>query len=524
MLLKMEEPITYETESIILDDLDDIKNVECCTNIIFKLILPLEYRIECINRMFRLFDESYTLDVINKIISMYIFSRTFLLKEFLHNVVIKSELPLHIKILCSNILYVGIIDQEDGFECLNYLLEFNQIDIDIANQFEMIFFLLNSTKFKSNAICYFKKLIANQNIPNEKRYKCILELEKNKDYKDILNDMLYTFYQNTENDIRYRILSTQYILSRFNTKNEQLENELLVMAQNVQFISDIRADIMDIIIHFGSNSNKIIAIQLLSDLGHVNRINTIFNNSQNVHDSDIEDSVLDILKYLIKYPTMKCYGTEITLGDIISDINQYLESSIYNSEFKDKVKYALDRISLDRGIYLSLRITLEKILIKLWSYISDSKDHNEMLKRLMEELYDMSGLCSSGYYSRFANVLSGFNRFSIKISFKTQIESNLYALINNEIKNITNIDNYEKYFSNEIIEDDEKLSTLEQLQNYLLDELTNQDKISCENLNKFIRVNIVNFKDILYMDFKDYLNDSEFEQFFRCSISKYFSS
>lgn len=520
----MEEPITYETESVILEDLDDIKNVEYCKNIIFNPILPLEYRIECINRMFKLFGQSYTLDVINKMISMYIFSRTFLLKEFLQHVVIKSELPLHIKILCSNILYVGIIDQDDGFECLNYLVEFNQNDIDIANQFEMIFLLLNSNKFKSNAICYFKELIANQNIPNEKRYKFILELEKNKDYKDILNDMLYTFYQNTENDIRYRILSSQYILSNLNNKNEQLENELLVIAQNVQFDTNIRADIMDIIIHFGSNSNKIIANQLLSDLGHVNRINTIFNNSQNVHDSDIENSVLDILKYLIKYPTMKCYGTEITLKDIISDIHQYLESSIYDSEFKDKVKYALDRISIDRGLYLSLRITLENILIKLWSYIYVSKDKDEMLKRLIEELYDMSGLCSSGYYTRFSNVLSGFGKFSIKISFKTQVESNLYALINNEIKNITNIDNYDKYFPREMIEDDKRLLKLEELQNCLLDELTNKDKIFCENLNRFIRVNIVNFKDILYGDFKDYLNDPEFEQFFRSSVSKYLSS
>ena len=53
-----------------------------------------------------------------------------------------------------------------------------------------------------------------------------------------------------------------------------------------------------------------------------------------------------------------------------------------------------------------------------------------MTSRLLEELEEMSGTCSTGFASRLANVISGFGKFNIRISWEQQIVSNFFGRLN----------------------------------------------------------------------------------------------
>ena len=52
------------------------------------------------------------------------------------------------------------------------------------------------------------------------------------------------------------------------------------------------------------------------------------------------------------------------------------------------------------------------------------ENEEEMRKRMLEELEEMSATCSTGFASRLINVISGFGEFNIRISWEDQIIAN----------------------------------------------------------------------------------------------------
>ena len=95
---------------------------------------------------------------------------------------------------------------------------------------------------------------------------------------------------------------------------------------------------------------------------------------------------------------------------------------------------------MDRFLYSKYKSTLSNILIKVWSYLVDHEHEKEIRKRLMEELEEMSGTCSSGFASRLVNVISGFGKFNIRISWEDQIIANFSGRLNAFARKITDKD------------------------------------------------------------------------------------
>ena len=83
---------------------------------------------------------------------------------------------------------------------------------------------------------------------------------------------------------------------------------------------------------------------------------------------------------------------------------------------------------------------LSNIFIKLWSYITENEYCDAMKERLLEELEEMSGTCSTGFLSRLVNTLSGFGNLSIRISFDDQIISNFTGRLNMYARKLTDVD------------------------------------------------------------------------------------
>lgn len=400
-------------------------------------------------------------------------------------------------------------------------------------------------------------------------------------------------------------------------QKRNIQQTILSFAQKTTINYNLRADSADLLLNLGSDEYKIFAKDIINLLGNIDgNVKTIYDNRQNVHSEPIEKSSLNILQILSNFPILKINNNEIDYSYVYNQINNILieqkkqyhslfipdinslknysssinckncnsyigyiyfndikcENCIKNNEQcfsksinknfcsdncniqfdkHSKIYLSLNRIELDRTLYLNN--TLSKILIKLWSYIVSNKFKDQMILRLLEELEDMSGTCSSGFLSRLLNTISGFGDINIYISFEDQLIANFIGRLNAYAKKITDTDsifyNERLYDVLEIILRDQNLfnniinkNKKDIIDNYLL---TNKEQKIYNAIEKFSE-NVINEMTIdsnkynekkhfllffisylpklrqeLYEEFKDYIEDSIFDLNIRKAISTY---
>lgn len=148
---------------------------------------------------------------------------------------------------------------------------------------------------------------------------------------------------------------------------------------------------------------------------------SVYSDSQNVHNSNINKSVLKACRKLWSLYEQKIFGEDFvmpseedkkaiikleeTKSEIINSIEQKLvEIRPFDYEFiHDKCKY----IKANTATF-GINISIKDIFIALNTWISEQTEQEELYGRLFEELKEMHGLCSSGHLSRFINVMQGY--------------------------------------------------------------------------------------------------------------------
>jgi hypothetical protein len=198
---------------------------------------------------------------------------------------------------------------------------------------------------------------------------------------------------------------------------------------------------------------------------------------------------------------MKIDEKEISLEYVNEELLNFVKNYNITNIDLEKVNYSLERISFDRILYSKFSCPLKLILLKLWTYISGHKNEEEMKKRLLEELSDMAGTCSSGFVSRLINVMSGFGDFTIRLSWGDQINSNLNAILNRKIKEMDDLG----------------------LQEMILSEMTLQtgDLEKRRNFLDFFVKNISEIREELYEEFKNNISDTDFDLYFKIAVLNY---
>jgi hypothetical protein len=486
--------------------------------------------------------------------------------------------------------------QEKAYTALDiFCSQFEDTDIEklpIPCQVEAICMLMMNDNYKHKSDHYFRKIIDNTEIDSDYRYKIILSLEN----KNILNSLFYLknscfdFLHNTNNRTMYRILSGQYLLQKCNLDMDEkiiAENILLSFAEDNDLDYDLRGDAADTLLNLGSDYYRNKARNIILLLGHIEgSIKTIYDNKQNVHATNIENSVKDILISCATIPILKIGDNEIDFDIVCSQIEKILkeeyncseciidtqnsENNKYCSEpckemflKHSKIRTSLNRICVDRTLYMNN--SLNNLLIKLWSYISRHEYKNEMIKRLIQELEDMSGTCSSGFLSRLLNTISGFGEFNISISFEDQLIANFTARLNFYAKKITEhhsifynekLNDVMEIFinsnlpiKNSIIHSISKTKILTDLpplkkiiEQYLITDkdmkINNAVETFSENVfnemmldpgkyhdrqnfSLFFRTYLLRIREELYEEFKDFMDDSLFDLTIRKAISLY---
>ena len=633
-------------EEIILDE-DPVKNI-------MNLSLPLNNRILCFEQYYKNAGDN-SIEIINTLSIMYQMSNSKVIEEFFYNLCMNSDIvSSFLKIETSKSLLYN--NEKLAYEVLNHTCN-DFTDVPVPCRVEAIILLMNSEDYRDNCNTYFCKLICDETINCEFRYKTILSLENkglellkeyfedlfnNKDivkyvysnlssniinkskpdinnkklWYNILDKLSYDFLRNIyykkwskecihdyyirnasitflfykNNKVYHRILSGQYLLQKCYLDNDmfsKVEQQLLDFAQDVNIDYNRRADASDIVLQLGSDESKKIARGIINNLSCISsgKVKTVFENAQNVHNVDIEESITETLEKLNKTKTknMKFSTVNTKIKNILKDNREQQccdkkHCEYYKQQKEDsdeqpyfcsdnceyyykrdtKIILSLNRIYMDRCIYSRFSMSLSVILVKIWNYIQGHDYEEELTKRLLEELEEMSNTCSTGFVSRLVNVISGYDDFNVRISWEDQIISNFIGRLNAYTRDITNkkgifynnklkevIRLWLNYEENHKIKNDleNRCTTDNNVISLFISENSNKQINECiedfagkvleeMSLSSYEHHNRLNFllffntylskiREELYDEFKDYIQDEDFDFYFRKALMTY---
>jgi hypothetical protein len=604
------ESLKEEKYSNTSDNINEqIFDLENEINVRISLIesLPIDILVEVIKKLTGMYEFSGTNSLQSFLISIIIDSNLssnikaecarslFTFEEFLEDTSNEEDSFLEIKRISNEQIILRNKKRKDkAYDTLLYLCDNFDNSISTTYKISLIFLLLEHTfnlQFYQQSLNVFQRIFNDSTIDCSFRYKTILSIDNHtlhfkQKYKF---DSLHLFSINIDNLIPFRILSIQNILQNFKPDNYILYESILqgiAMDDTVEY--NLRADSADTLLNQGRDEkNKENARKILLELGSAfGKIRTIYDNAQNVHTQKIEKSCEPIINFLLTVKTITINGKEIDgvfvseqifefinqgcgdgkvqkKKDIVCDNCNPVSSSITNERIfcsvtckqifkrKDKITLSLSRISLDRGLYINL--SLESILLKLWSYIV-SPSHNlreELTKRLIEELEEMTGTCSSGFVTRLLNTISGYvEDVNLVISYEDQIISNFVGRLNSYTKQITlitspfysskkydvlklylkkqqsnNVEDLEERIQTFIDKgDDEKFKSIifefyDDVIDEMMEERSNYDKR--QSFILFFRTYLSIIREQLYVEFKDFVNNYEFDIYFRKALATY---
>ena len=492
--------------------------------------------------------------------------------------------------------------KKTGYNALNSVCNHIQKDREFPTpcKVDAVCMLMETNDYKVETCLYFKDIINDLSLDCDFRYKTILSLEKRRGVSSIdcelLNVKYYItetcidFLKNANNLIMYRILSGQYLLQNCEVDEEVkmcVYNTLYDFSTNSDIDYNLRADAADTLLNLGTDDFKIKAREIIMILGRIQGpVRNVYDNAQNVHTVEIEKSVGEIIEVLLTYKTMMIGENPIDFIYVSNRINDILKievdsikieplcnnckkeiikdinvkdgfcSNICNDMFDrhEKIRISLNRIEMDRALYSKFNSNLSNVLVKLWSYIQENEYKEAMIQRLVEELEDMSGTCSTGFLSRLVNTLSGFGQLNIKISFDDQIISNFTGRLNMYARKLTESNSP---FRNEKLNDVVELhiytkcihhkfpnaksmkqliglylkTDREQKINEILydfeEQVLNEMMLETNKFNDrrhfllFFREYMLRIREELYEEFKEFVTDTEFDLCIRKAISVY---
>jgi len=157
----------------------------------------------------------------------------------------------------------------------------------------------------------------------------------------------------------------------------------------------------------------------------------VYKDSQNIHDTEINKSVLQACVRLMELESPSCGFNSKKVKQILTKISPENESYI------DTV---LERIDIDTSVFSidNNRFGMHDLFSSLWSFIDKHSSRDELHKRLVEEIVAMSQFCSTGHIGRFINVIQGYtddDLLHVKISEEQQIHAIISHYLDAEMSN-----------------------------------------------------------------------------------------
>jgi len=221
---------------------------------------------------------------------------------------------------------------------------------------------------------------------------------------------------------------------------------------------------------------------------------TFYANRENIHCITTE-SAQEIIDYLVQ-----------DLPMLPNQPIQYYINELTRGRDDHRITASLRRIEIDPSTYGRHRHNLRQILAMVWAYIKkhgddEGHDRESMIERLVQELVDMCGTCSTGHAVRLLNVLSGYRDFAIRVPPEHALRCRFFVLLNSAMM---------------AVEDEEERSII-------LEEMTLPGSHHSGRLRflGFLRDHLPKIKEDLYEEFKDQMADTDFDLYLRKAIFYY---
>lgn len=163
------------------------------------------------------------------------------------------------------------------------------------------------------------------------------------------------------------------------------------------------------------------------------KIKTVYSDSQNVHNSGINSSVLKATKYLINM------FRDILDSGLKTEILENIRINLL-SRFPEKIEllnHNIDYIKNSIAVFgYQAEITMIDTFISVYLWIERQEQKEDLYNRLLEEIKEMDKLCTTGHLSRLINVIQGFTtdeNLCVRISDKDQCISVVKQYLTKEL-------------------------------------------------------------------------------------------
>src|SRR3972149_10219204 len=260
-----------------------------------------------------------------------------------------------------------------------------------------------------------------------------------------------------EKQIRNRWEYTYYIqLLKFLLRSHMSEQVLkTTIVQELHNLFDDRKttefncmDIADTLLLSGyRNEGELLLTRLrirhnLIELKGEDKRDTVYSDSQNVHNKNINETVVKAGYYLIA----DYYDAEDEMRNPVDPDVVKVELSELRPLSSELIERVIERIQIDvsRFSYSSTgkkedqeEYGMYKVFVSLWRFINKHIYKDELKLRLIEEMVAMADYCSTGHLSRFVNVIQGYttdSKLIIKISDKDQLKSVIFGYLTKEME------------------------------------------------------------------------------------------
>lgn len=436
------EDTNYEEKSeevqLALNEFEEASS--CLDTLQFNDDYNIDYSYHFESTMDRIFDFSLTIsercqyivenienitEIISKLKTMALISPIEQFEDYLIYIIECYKIDIFSRLDCIDTLLT--INQCVAYELLYVLFIDNEmVDLARPRYYSYCLILLNCDLelYQDYAIELLKLFFTDQNVSITYRYKLLTNLDSDEDIEKIKNrkqDFLFYFIFNEKHEL-YKLFACQQCMN--NPLTYDIIKEIVKTTNN----DVIKAEACDLLLTSQTPKDHDIAMSILMELG---KSKSIYENKQNVHFESIEKSAMEGIGKIIKL-SLKSLTYEYVKNDLMNFIKDY-----ENEDFI-KLESVFYRIEIDRVLYVPIHQNLQSILCKIYSYIEtfDKELQDELKNRLIEEMKDMAGTCSSGFLTRMVNCLTGYTDVGIFISFEDQIKASLHHTINSYIMNL----------------------------------------------------------------------------------------
>lgn len=456
------------------------------------------------------------IEFINVVEKMLFFGPTNSMKQFVRIIIDKmTDIPTGVR--CRLLEYVYEADDPGYISRLRGWVEKEDMEVPCRVYWLKQLSYYQLYKEEDHITDWIQKVFLNTTDPFH-RNKIVMDLfhtyEENKRFETYIH-IMRQYKQIFDDPVMYRVVFAQNII-KINTqeqKTKEIEifikeclDELLEIMTDTQYPFETQADICDF---FLNTENKYItelhhqqAQKKMEELFSENIVSrlSIFANRQNVHSGSIGSSSEDVLKKLHEK-----YGLMPTTMDKFQQWRLELEDwGVYHEQTektKRRLMLCMNRIFFDKHLYGPTKDTLATIFGLVWRHIHHSTHEDELKKRLLEEMEEASGQCSTGIAVRLVNTLSGYDDFMLKISYREAILSKVMHYMNKKIK-----EHPDRF-----------------IQETLLDEMItpHSDYTNRKNFLEFFRTNIPAIKEELYNEYKELVSDTDFDLYLKQALIVY---